>query len=240
MLEKNPSLVGVGNETDHKNTELFTYMCVCVCSRVLMIALLFWCMYVVVRVCVKEVQRHLTLPLIPVLIKGTWQTYSKQIEILAVVVSNKRTFIWEYYENAVTATAAKLLSSHSVATHHANLRTILRKHGYDPRPQVSRQMPRVGLKWVGRCCLSIVTLGHAYPLSRLSVHHLLRNSRRKLSRKRNSFLPNHWPLFYLPTQSLTFILTENQWTLLKLTNTTKKLNSTSTTKTKKQTSKLTN
>ena len=130
------------------------------------------------------------------------------------------------------ATAAKLFSSHSVASHHANLRTILRKHGYDPRPQVSRQMPRVGLKWVGRCCLSIVTLGHAYPLSRLSVHHLLRDSRRKLSMKRNSFLTNHWSLFYLPTQSLTFILTENQWTLLKLTNTIKKLNSTSTTKTK--------
>ena len=36
----------------------------------------------------------------------------------------------------------------------------------------------------------------------------------------------------LPTQSLTCILTDNQWTLLKLTNTIKELDSTSTTKTK--------
>ena len=62
---------------------------------------------------------------------------------------------------------------------------------YGFRPQVSRQMPRVGLMRVGRCSLSIVRLVHAYPLSRLNVHHLLRDSRRKLSMKRNSFLPNH-------------------------------------------------
>ena len=69
------------------------------------------------------------------------------------------------------------------------------KHGYCPRPQLSRQMPRVGLKGVGICRLSIVTLGHAYPLLRLSVHHLLRNAHRKLLMKRNSFLPNYRPLF---------------------------------------------
>ena len=34
-------------------------------------------------------------------------------------------------------------------------------------------------------------LRDAYPLSRLSVHHLLRNSPRKQSMKINSFLPNH-------------------------------------------------
>ena len=48
---------------------------------------------------------------------------------------------------------------------------------------MSKQMPRVDLKWVGRCCLSIVTLGHPYPLSRMSVHHLLRYPRRKLAMK---------------------------------------------------------
>ena len=51
------------------------------------------------------------------------------------------------------------------------------KKGYRLRPHVSRQMLRVRLKTVGRCFLSIVTLGHAYPLSRLSVHHLIRDSR---------------------------------------------------------------
>ena len=40
-------------------------------------------------------------------------------------------------------------------------------------------MPKLGLKWVGRCFLSIVTPEHAYPLSRLSVHHLLIDSHRK-------------------------------------------------------------
>ena len=79
----------------------------------------------------------------------------------------------------------------SVATQHTNLHTFLKKHRYDPSPQVSRQMPRVDLKWVGRCCLSIARLGHAHPLSRLGVHHLLRDSRQKLSLKRNIFLPNH-------------------------------------------------
>ena len=86
-------------------------------------------------------------------------------------------------------------SGYSAATQYTNLHTFLRKHRYDPWPQMSRQMPRVDLKWVGRCCLSIVKLGHAHPLSRLSVHHMLRDSRWKLSIKRNSFLPNHWPLF---------------------------------------------
>ena len=62
--------------------------------------------------------------------------------------------------------------------------------GYHLRPQVSRKMPRVGLKWVGRCFLSIVMPGYAYPSSRLNVHHLLKDSRRKLPMKRNSFLPN--------------------------------------------------
>ena len=77
-----------------------------------------------------------------------------------------------------------------------NLRTFLRKHGYNPRTQVSRQIPRVGLKWVGGFCLSIDKLGHAYPLSHFSVHQLLRDSWRKLSMKRIiSFLPYCWPLF---------------------------------------------
>ena len=43
-------------------------------------------------------------------------------------------------------------------------------------------MPRLGLKWVTKCCLFIVTFGHAYPLPCLSVHHL----------KRNSFLQNKY------------------------------------------------
>ena len=77
------------------------------------------------------------------------------------------------------------------------------KQDYSCRPQVSRQIPIVGLKWVGRCCLSIVKLGHAYPMVRLSVHHLLRDCRRKLSMKRNSFLSNHWPLFYPRTNQIT-------------------------------------
>ena len=71
----------------------------------------------------------------------------------------------------------------SATTQHVNLHIFLRKHRYDPRPQMSKQMPRVVLKWVRRCCLSIVTLWHAYPLSRLSAHHLLTDSRRKLSIK---------------------------------------------------------
>ena len=58
--------------------------------------------------------------------------------------------------------------------------SVVGKWGYSPRPQVRRQMPRVDFKWVGRCCLSIVTIGHIYPLPRLSVHHLLRASHRKL------------------------------------------------------------
>ena len=58
-----------------------------------------------------------------------------------------------------------------------------------PRPQVSRQMLGVGLKWIGWWWLSIVTIGYAYPLSRLSVHHLLRDSRRQLSMKKIPFYP---------------------------------------------------
>ena len=80
---------------------------------------------------------------------------------------------------------------------------VVGKWGYRLRPQVNRQMPSVGLKWVGRCCLSSVTLGHAFPTSHLSVHHLLRDSRRKLPMKRNSFLPNHWPLFHPRTNQIT-------------------------------------
>ena len=72
---------------------------------------------------------------------------------------------------------------------------VVAKREYHLRPQASKYMTRVGLKWIGRCCLSIVALGYAYPLSHLSVHHLLGDSRRKLSMKRNSFPPNHWPLF---------------------------------------------
>ena len=69
---------------------------------------------------------------------------------------------------------------------------VVGKQGYGPRPQVSRQMTRVGFNWVGRCCLSIVTLGHDYPMPRLSVHHLLRDSCQKLPTKRISFLPNKY------------------------------------------------
>ena len=64
-------------------------------------------------------------------------------------------------------------------------------------PVSSRKTPES----VGRCCLSIVKTGHGYQLSCLRVHHLLRDSRKKLSMRNNSFLP---------TQSLTFILTEKQ------------------------------
>ena len=38
---------------------------------------------------------------------------------------------------------------------------IVGKWSYGARPQVSRQMPRVGLKWVGRCCLSWTHLSSA-------------------------------------------------------------------------------
>ena len=40
-----------------------------------------------------------------------------------------------------------------------------------------------------RCCQSIITLRHAYPLSRLSVQHLLRDFHRKLSIKTILFYP---------------------------------------------------
>ena len=79
----------------------------------------------------------------------------------------------------------------------------LRNYRSNPRPQVSRLMHREDLKWVGRCCLSVVTLGHAYPLSLLSVDHLLRDFHQKLSMKRNFFLPSHWPLFYPRTNQIT-------------------------------------
>ena len=77
--------------------------------------------------------------------------------------------------------------------------------GYLPahlRPEVIAYFPVVakwaftsGLKWAGRCCLSIFTLGHVYPMPCLSGHHLLRDFHRKLPMKRNFFSPNHWPLF---------------------------------------------
>ena len=38
---------------------------------------------------------------------------------------------------------------------------VVGKQGYHAGPQVYRQMPRVGLKWVGRCCLSIDMPIHA-------------------------------------------------------------------------------
>ena len=78
--------------------------------------------------------------------------------------------------------------------------------GHRLKPQVSRQMPRVCQQWVGRCCLSIFTIGHAYPLPRLNACHL-RDSHRKLPMKRNSFLRNKYKK------------TEQTWTLLKLKNT---------------------
>ena len=74
----------------------------------------------------------------------------------------------------------------------------------------------MGLKRVERCCLSFVMLGCISPLKRFPP---------KTGNEKKS----------LSTQSLTFTLTENQWTLLKLTNTIKKkkkMNSTFTTKTK--------
>ena len=77
--------------------------------------------------------------------------------------------------------------------------TAVGKHRYHCRTQGSRQMPRVDLKWAGRCCLSIVMLGHAYSLSRLSVHHLLKDSRRKLPNEK----------IFLPTQQI-----QKNWTAL--------------------------
>ena len=74
---------------------------------------------------------------------------------------------------------------------------------FHTRPQMSRQMHRVGFKWVGRCCLSIDKLGHVYPLSRLSVNHLLRDSYQKLSMKINFYEPNHWPLLQSRTNQIT-------------------------------------
>ena len=74
--------------------------------------------------------------------------------------------------------------------------------GYGLRPQMSKQMHRVGLKGVGRYKLGLLALpeyyfrpqvsrkmqvGHAYPLPHLSAHYLLRDSCRKLSVKRIHF-----------------------------------------------------
>ena len=64
---------------------------------------------------------------------------------------------------------------------------VVGKPEYRLRPKVSMQIPRVGIKLVGRYCPFIVTFVHAYLLSNLSVHHLLRDSCRKLPMKRNSF-----------------------------------------------------
>ena len=97
---------------------------------------------------------------------------------------------------------------------------VVRKWGYDPRLQVSRQMSRVSLKWVGRCYLSWKCLS---------------NSTLECESPAKSFPPKTVnEKRFLSTQSLTFILSESQWTLLKLTSTIQKLNSTSTTKTKKK------
>ena len=69
------------------------------------------------------------------------------------------------------------------------------------RPQVSREMLPVHCHaWT---CLSTVTLECALPAKR--------------------FPPQTVNEKEYPTQSLSFILTENQWTLLKLTNTIKNL-----------------
>ena len=65
------------------------------------------------------------------------------------------------------------------------------------RPQVSRQIPRVDFKWVGRYLLSTVTLGHPYPFSRLSIQctsPAKRSPPKTVNEKK-----------FLSTQSLTFI-----------------------------------
>ena len=67
-----------------------------------------------------------------------------------------------------TATNIRLFKRSAIAL-------VVGKHGYHLRPQVSRQMLGVRLKWVGWCCLFIVTLRHTYPLPHLSVHHLLKS-----------------------------------------------------------------
>ena len=73
-----------------------------------------------------------------------------------------------------------------------NYMRVVGKWGYHLRSQESRQILRVGIKWVGGCCLSIFTLRHVYPLSHFSVHHMLRDSHKKLLMKRKSFLPNKY------------------------------------------------
>ena len=56
-------------------------------------------------------------------------------------------------------------------------KTVVAICGYWRKSQVSKQVPRVGLRWnISWTCLSIVRLGHAYPLSHLSVHHPVRDS----------------------------------------------------------------
>ena len=52
-----------------------------------------------------------------------------------------------------------------------------------------QQMLRIDLKLVGRCCLPIVMLGHPYPLSGLSLHHLLRDSAENCQCKEVPFYP---------------------------------------------------
>ena len=78
------------------------------------------------------------------------------------------------------------------------------------RSEVSRLLPIHCHNWI---CLSNATLECTPPVKRFPS---------KTANENN----------FLSTQSLTFIITVNQWTFLKLTIAIKKLNSTSTTKTK--------
>ena len=88
-------------------------------------------------------------------------------------------------------------------------------------------MRRVVLKWVGRCCLSTVTLAHTYLMPCLNVHHLLRDSGRKLPMKGNSFLPNKYKKLSsisatkIKTNKYTYILRYTWRISLKFKNTKK-------------------
>ena len=78
-----------------------------------------------------------------------------------------------------------------------------------------RKTPRVGLKWVCRYFLSIFIIRPAYPLPRLSVHHLLRDSK-TVNEKKFLSTPK------IQKKTWTVLLwrnTKQTWTLLKLKNT---------------------
>ena len=101
---------------------------------------------------------------------------------------------------------------------------LVEKREYGLRPQGNVQMLRVGFKWLGKCCLSIITLGHGYPLSRLSVYKIPAEN----CQWKNPFLPKK----YKKTEQHFYGRTQNRHEHYWNWQMQKKLNNTSTTKKK--------